>query len=278
MTGYELRVAGFEFWTRPALRKWGWLIVVLMVWISRASPLLASTETIRFEGQPLIIQWDSLTKAPLTMRAGDSQPLLEIKGIGKRTRKQLTMTGPWLVKKYKKILQIEPDQLRLKAADRINGTWYISYWQTVQGVIIYESSLGFSIDPQGRIQSLGALIYPQVPFPEGIRISRDQALKIGADQVPDFKTKDYALLAENILLYPEKTSGAVRFFKVYAFNFFPRKALHPASVVGGYAVMVDTQSERVIRTETLFKPLGCCVPENWVPPKPEEIYKGMFGK
>lgn len=278
MTGYELRVAGFWFWTRPALKKWGWLIVVLMVWVSRASPLLASTETIRFEGQPLIIQWDSLTKAPLTMRAGDSQPLLKIKGIGKRSRKQLTMTGPWLVKKYKKILQIEPDQLRLKAADRINGTWYISYWQTVQGVIIYESSLGFSIDPQGRIQSLGALIYPQVPFPEGIRISRDQALKIGADQVPDFKTKDYALLAENILLYPEKTSGAVRFFKVYAFNFFPRKALHPASVVGGYAVMVDTQSERVIRTETLFKPLGCCVPENWVPPKPEEIYKGMFGK
>lgn len=277
MTGYELRVAGFWFWTRPALRKWGWLIVVLMVLVSRASPLLASTETIRLEGQPLIIQWDSLTKAPLTMRAGGSQPLLKIKGITGRTRKQLTMTGPWLVKKYKKILQIEPDQLRLKAADRINGTWYISYWQTVQGVIIYESSLGFSIDPQGRIQSLGALIYPQVPFPEGIRISRDQALKIGADQVPDFKTKDYALLAENILLYPERTSGAVRFFKVYAFNFFPRKALHPASVVGGYAVMVDTQSERVIRTETLFKPLGCCVPENWVPPKPEEIYKGMFG-
>ncbi|MBA4393477.1 MAG: hypothetical protein C0407_07975 [Desulfobacca sp.] len=251
--------------------------MVLMVWGLRVQSPSASTETIHFEGHPLIIKWDLLTRAPLTMRAGNGAPLLKIKGISKRTRDQITMTGPLLVKKYKKFLGIEPDQLRLKAAERINGSWYVSYWQTVQGVIIYESSLGFSIDPQGKINSLGALLYPQVPFPEGFRISRDQALKIAVSQVPDFKKQDYILLAESVLLYPEKTSGAIKFFKVYAFNFFPRKALHPASVVGGYAVLVDTQSEGVIRTETLFKPLGCCVPENWVPPRPEELYKGMFG-
>jgi hypothetical protein len=251
--------------------------MVLIVWGSRVQTLSASTETILFEGHPLIIKWDPQTGSPLTMRAGDATPLLKIKGMPKRTRDQISLIGPLLVKKYKKFLGIEPDHLRLKAADRLNGAWYVSYWQTVQGVIIYESSLGFSIDPQGKIQSLGALLYPRVAFPGGTKISRDQAIKIATDQVPDFKKQAYTLLAESVLIYPEKTTGAIQFYKVYAFNFFPRKALHPASVVGGYAVLVDTQSERVIRRETLFKPMGCCVPENWVPPKPEDLHKGILG-
>ena len=236
----------------------------------------ADPETLRFEGRQITVKRDPLTRLPLTMRAA-GVPLLEIKGIAKLTRNQITLAGPLLAKKYKKFLQIEPDELRLKAAERVDGTWYVSYWQTVKGWIIYESSLGFSIDPQGKILSLGALLYPQVPLPEGIKINRNQALKIGAGQVPDFKKQAYTLLAENILVYPVRTPQAIRYFKVYAFNFFPQKALHPASVVGGYAVFVDTQTAGVIHRETLFKPLGCCVPENWVPPKPEELYKGIFG-
>jgi len=239
-------------------------------------PAQADLETLRFEGRQITVKRDPLTRLPLTMRAA-GVPLLEIKRIAKLTRDQITLTGPLLARKYKKFLQIEPDELRLKAAERVGGTWYVSYWQTVKGLIIYESSLGFSIDSRGRIQSLGALLYPRVPLPEGIKVNRNQALKIGAGQIPDFKKQAYTLLAENILVYPERTPEAIRYFKVYAFNFFPQKALHPASVVGGYAVFVDTQTGGVIHRETLFKPLGCCVPENWVPPKPEDLYKGMFG-
>lgn len=239
-------------------------------------PAQADLETLRFEGRQITVKRDPLTRLPLTMRAA-GVPLLEIKRIAKLTRDQITLTGPLLARKYKKFLQIEPDELRLKAAERVGGTWYVSYWQTVKGLIIYESSLGFSIDSRGRIQSLGALLYPRVPLPEGIKVNRNQALKIGAGQIPDFKKQAYTLLAENILVYPERTPEAIRYFKVYAFNFFPQKALHPASVVGGYAVFVDTQTGGVIHRETLFKPLGCCVPENWVPPKPEDLYKGIFG-
>jgi hypothetical protein len=255
-----------------------WLSVLFLGFLSGILPAaaLSSTETIRFENQTLTIKRDPLTRLPLTIRA-EKIPLLEIKQINKLTRDQITLTGPLLVKRYKSLLQIEPDQIRLKAAEPVGGTWYVSYWQTVSGLIIYESSLGFSIDPQGKILSLGALLYPQVPFVEGINITRKQALKIGAGQVPDFKKQAYTLLADSIIIYPVRTPQAIKFFKVYAFNFFPQKALHPASVVGGYAVFVDTQTGGVIHRETLFKPLGCCVPENWVPPKPEDLYKGIFG-
>ncbi len=236
----------------------------------------AWSETVTIEGKKVSVKRDPLTNAPLIIR-GEGTPLLEIKKISKISRDQITKVGPLLVKHYQKVLPLESDHLRLKTAEKVYDTWYVSYWQTVKGVIIYESSLGFSIDSQGRINSLGALLYPKVLVPESNKISRGRALKIAQSHVPDFKKSNYRLLADSVLIFPERKANGLTYYLVYAFNFFPQKALHPASVVGGWAVFVDTQTGKVVMVQTLFKPLGCCVPENWVPPKPEDLYKGMFG-
>ncbi len=229
-------------------------------------------EIVHFKGQKLSIQWDSLTHSPLVIRAVESN-LLEIKNISKLSRKEITYTGPVLVNKYKPLLQIEPDKLRLKGAEKISDTWYVSYWQTFGGVIIYESSLGYAIDSRGRIKSLGALLYPKVQAPVNNKVSHQEALKIGQAQIKDFKKLKCILLAESILIYPIKKKNSIDYYRVYAFNFFPQEALHPASVVGGWAVFVDTQTGKVVLFEELLKPLGCCIPEDWVPPKPEEMMK-----
>ncbi|MEW6376216.1 MAG: hypothetical protein AB1502_10575 [Thermodesulfobacteriota bacterium] len=227
-------------------------------------------ETIRYKGQKLSIKWDSLTRAPLIIRGIDSN-LLEIKNFSKLSRKEITHTGPILVNKYKSLLQIAPDQLRLKGAEKISDTWYVSYWQTFHGAIIYESSLGFAIDSNGRIKSLGALLYPHVQAPVTSKISHEEALKIGQKQIKDFKKLKCMLLAESTLIYPVKKKNSIDYYRVYAFNFFPEEALHPASVVGGWAVFIDTQTGKKVLYEELLKPLGCCIPEDWVPPKPGEM-------
>ena len=205
------------------------------------------------------------------MMRGVESSLLEIKNFSKLSRKEITHTGPLLVNKYKSLLQIEPDQLRLKGAEKISDTWYVSYWQTFHGVILYESSLGFSIDPHGRIKSLGALLYPHAQAPVVSKISREEALKIGQRQIKDYKKLKCMLLAESILIYPVKKTNSIDYYRVYAFNFFPEEALHPAAVVGGWAVFIDTQTGKKVLYEELLKPLGCCIPEAWVPPKPGEM-------
>ncbi len=217
-----------------------------------------------------------MTGAPLTIRGG-KKPLLKIDNVSRLSRERITGIGPLLAKKYASLLKIGPDQLRLKGAERISGTWYVSYWQTFKGLIIYESSLGFSIDPQGRVVSLGAILYPKVQVPEKTVIDRERALKTARDRIADFKKYEYRLLAESTVIYPERTAGGVTYYRAYAFNFFPKKALHPASVVGGWAVFVDTQTGKPVLEQTLFKPMGCCVPENWTPPKAEDVYKGILG-
>ncbi len=237
----------------------------------------ASDGEIVFRGKRLSIKWDPLTGAPLTIR-GKKSPLLIIGNISQLSRDQITRVGPMLVEKYAPLLKIRPDDLRFKAAERISGSWYLSYWQTLKGTIIYESSLGFSIDPDGRVDSLGALLYPGVRAPGKNRIDREEALKTARSQVPDFKQFEYRLLAESTIIYPERKPGKIIYHRVYAFNFFPRKALHPASAVGGWAVLVDTQTGKPVLVQTLFRPMGCCVPENWTPPKIEDDYKGILGK
>jgi hypothetical protein len=251
------------------------LSALLATLILFSSPGLGSNgkpddETIRYKGQRLSIKWDPLTRAPLIIRGIESN-LLEIKNFSKLSRKEITHTGPLLVNKYQSLLQIEPDQMKLKGAEKISDTWYVSYWQTFQGVIIYESSLGFSIDPQGCIKSLGALLYPNVQAPRASKISHEEALKIGQKQIKNYKKLRCRLLAENVLIYPVKKKSSIDYYRVYAFNFFPQEALHPASVVGGWAVFIDTQTGKRVLYEELLKPLGCCIPEDWVPPKPEEM-------
>jgi hypothetical protein len=224
----------------------------------------------RYQNQNLSIKWDPLTKLPLIIRGVESN-LLELKNFSKLSREEITHAGPQLVSKYQSLLQIGPEQLKLKGAEKISDVWYVSYWQTFQGVILYESSLGFSIDSQGQIKSLGAILYPNVEAPVTSKISREEALKIGQSQIKDFNKLKCRLVAESVLIYPVRKKNSVDYYRVYAFNFFPEKALHPASTVGGWAVFVDLQTGKVVLFETLLKPLGCCVPEDWVPPKPEEM-------
>ena len=239
-----------------------------------SSPVLVSEgadyETVNYKGQKLSILRHSLTQAPVIIRGIESN-LLEIKNFSKLSREEITYIGPILANKYKSLLQIEPDQLKLKGAEKIGDTWYVSYWQTFQGVIIYESSLGFSIDSRGNIKSLGALLYPHVQAPVTSRVRHEEALKIGQNQIKDFKKLKCILLAESVLIYPVKKKSSIDYYRVYAFNFFPEEALHPASVVGGWAVFIDTQTGKKVLYEELLKPLGCCIPEDWVPPKPEEM-------
>ena len=248
------------------------LIITLIFLLSPGlgGPEKPDDEIIRYKSQKLSIKRDPLTRTPLIVRGIDSN-LLEIKNFLKLSKKEITHTGPLLVSKYQSLLQIEPDQLKLKGAEKISDTWYVSYWQTFQGVILYESSLGFSIDSRGNIKSLGALLYPTVQAPVTSKISHKEALKIGKGQIKDFKKLKCRLVAESVLVYPVKKTNSIDYYRVYAFNFFPEEALHPATTEGGWAVFVDSQTGKVVLFETLMKPLGCCVPEDWVPPKPEEM-------
>jgi hypothetical protein len=206
-------------------------------------------------------------------------PILKISSGFPANRRQAAASGPELVAFLEPLIPVHPGQIRFKSAEKIAGSWFISFWQTAKNYIVYGSSLGYSIDQKGRIQSAGVLLYPQIPVPENIVISRIQALERAKGEIKDYRERKYRLVAENILIFPDRESRPMRFYLVYAFNFFPpEKARDPGAAEAGVGFFVDTQTGAVVNRQTLFKPLGCCLPEKSVPVDPEKEYKSLIGQ
>jgi len=232
-----------------------------------AEDVVVGAPRVMLNGQALDVTWDEITNAPMTVSAVGSD-LLVVKGIGGMGRGEVQDIGTLLVKKYRTLLRVRPEQLVLWKAEKSDGSWFLSYRQAVRGLAIYDSSLGFSIDPEGRVRSLGAILYPDARVSPASRLDREHALKIARAKLRETGESDHPLFAESVAIYPERRAGAVEYHRAYIFNFFARKESRPASVVNGRAVFVDGRTGRVLKTQPLFKPLGCCMPENRKPEEP----------
>ncbi|MFA6149432.1 MAG: hypothetical protein WC899_14610 [bacterium] len=231
---------------------------------SAAEDVVVGSQRVTLNGRALAVTWDEITNAPLTVAAVGSE-LLVVKGIDGMGRGEVQDIGTLLVKIYRPLLRVRPEQLVLRHAEKTAGSWFLSYRQTVRGIAVYDSSLGFSIDPEGRVSSLGAILYPDAHVPAVSRLDREQALKIARAKMRESGESDHEMTAESVAIYPERRAGAVEYHRAYIFNFFARKETHPGSVANGRAVFVDGRTGRILKTEPLFKPLGCCLPTDWKP-------------
>jgi Zn-dependent metalloprotease len=193
-----------------------------------------------------------LTCVPQMITAVGSD-LLEVKNIAALSRREVNEIGALLVGKYFALLKVRPDQLVLKKAEKTDGSWYVSYQQTVHGIGVYGSSLEFSIDPEGRIKSIGALLYPEAQAPAAPRIHRGQAMKIALGRLQDPDKSGYQVLAEGLAIYPVRKTASVDYHRVHIFNLFPKKAAYPASAADGWAVFVDTQTGEVVHHQAVPK-------------------------
>lgn len=252
-----------------------WIAVGLALFL--ASRLGAeSIEVIRFKGQDFQVKRDPLTQSPVIIR-GIDRPIVILKGT--QTRSRVIQSGIMVINRLNPLLPLTPKQIRLKSAEKIGGLWYVSYWQTAGDFIVYGSSLGFSPDRRGRILTTGSVIYPNIQVPASFKVDRDLALQTSIRSIKDFQKQGYKLLTENLIIYPDRKATPPRYYLVYVFNFFPPpEALHPASPQAGWGIFVDTQTGKIVDRQTLFKPLGCCVPEESPPLNTQELYKSQIGK
>lgn len=226
---------------------------------ARGNPPRPGERLVHLNGESLDVTWDMMTRTPRTITAVGSD-LLEVKNIASLSRREINEIGGVLAGKYAALLNVWPDQLVLKKAEKTEGSWYVSYQQAVRGIGVYGSSLGFSIGPDGRIKSLGALLYPDAQVPAAPGIQRGKALKIALESLADPDKSGYRVLSENLAIYPVRKAASIDYRRVHIFNIFPRKATHPASAADGWAVFVDTRTGEIVHHEAVLKPLGCCLP------------------
>jgi hypothetical protein len=233
-------------------------------------------EVVHLNGRIFQVKRDPLTGLPVTIRS-KNKPIVTLPGP--LTRSRVVQSGALVLEQLAPLLPFTAREIKIRSAEKINGLWYISFWQTAGGFIVYGSSLGFSPDRRGQIFSTGSVLYPAVTVPASIQVDRGRALETAIRSIRDYQRLGYKLLAENIVIYPDRKTKPPRFHQVYAFNFFPPpQALHPASPEAGWGIFVDTQTGKIVERQTLFKPLGCCVPEEGPPLDIGKHYESQIGK
>lgn len=254
--------------TRPLVRRGVAVACVLLLGVCgrplASEGIVVGAPRVTVDGKALDVTWDEITRAPMTVSAVGCD-LLVVKGIEGMDRGGVLDIGTLLVNKYRHLLRVRPEHLVLRRAEKSDGSWFVSYRQAVRGLAVYDSSLGFSIDPDGRVRSLGAILYPDARVSPVPRLGREHALKIARAKLRETGESDHALSAESVAIYPERRPGAVEFHRAYIFNFFARKETHPGSVANGRAIFVDGMTGRILKSQPLFKPLGCCLPGDWTP-------------
>lgn len=182
-----------------------------------------------------------------------------------------------LLKDYMGV-KLEDLQFKLKTMERVGNNWYISFWQTYKGIIIYESSFGFSIDPSGRVPAIGAVLYkglaPPSP-PIRARITLKTALEIGRAYLETRETGEHKLVAYNAIVYPVRGLAAFDYYLAYILNFDIPPDLTGATLRIGWACFVDAVTGQLIYANSIHELASCCVPDDFEQP-PLSERKGVL--
>lgn len=90
--------------------------------------------------------------------------------------------GKRLIDDYEEILKASSKNINLKKVDTDAQWWFVEFEQVVSGIPVYSSEIGFSVDPQGRVITLGATAHPNASITPGPRIPASRALEAAKER------------------------------------------------------------------------------------------------
>ncbi len=214
-------------------------------------------EEIQFRGMKLSIKRDPITQAPMIINGLQYNIGRYIKKKDWEKKEQIE-AGKKFIGDLFPILKLDPKDLEIKSIDKVESDWFLSYWQLYRGVLIYDSTVGFSIDRKGNIHSMGALIHPNIEMDVTPKISEQEASRIAFKHL---RKKGWKLFASRLVVYPKRKGTHLSYELVYALNLFPAESVkQPLLEGGGYAYFVNAKNGKTVHHEEILSLLGCCAP------------------
>jgi hypothetical protein len=153
------------------------------------------------------------------------------------------------------------EEFKFTAMDRVENNWYISFWQTYGGVIIYESSLGFSIGPKGDIPSIGMLLHKahkELHLPTRAKLSLKEATAIAKAYLRKSEPWEHNLLAYQLIIYPMKREGRVDYYLAYILNLVSPEDRVVGSSRIGWTCFVDAVTGQIVDAHYMLAIPNCC--------------------
>ncbi len=211
--------------------------------------------------QRVKIKIDRLSGLPRIVRGLPSVMVLkdfDSKGLNEQGAWKILTT---LLSLFKHYLDLDVQEFKLIDMQRVESTWYISFWQTYGGVIIYESSLGFSIGPKGDIPSIGLLLHKahkELHLPTRAKLSLKEATAIAKAYLRKSEPWEHNLLAYQLIIYPMKREGKVDYYLAYILNLVSPEDRVVGSSRIGWACFVDAVTGQIVDAHYMLAIPNCC--------------------
>jgi len=116
---------------------------------------------------------------------------------------------------YQDVIKIKPQDLVLKRARHSHKNWYIHFQQSYEGIPVYRTPIGFTINRWGKIPLLGADIYPDISVSTSPTISQEQAIEIAEVAFRTAEMDSVAVLNDvSLMVYP-RLADSISYHLVY---------------------------------------------------------------
>jgi hypothetical protein len=211
--------------------------------------------------QKVRIKVDSLSGLPRIIRGFPSVTVLkdfDPKGLNEQGAWKVLAT---LLSLFKHYLDLDVQEFKLIDMKCVESTWYISFWQTYGGVIIYESSLGFSIGRRGDIPSIGMILHKahkKLHLPTQAKLSLKEAAALAKAYLKKSEPWEHKLRAYQLIIYPMKKGGRIDYYLAYILNLYSPEDRVVGSSRIGWACFVDAVTGQIVDAHRLLAIPNCC--------------------
>jgi Zn-dependent metalloprotease len=135
---------------------------------------------------------------------------------------------------YANILKISPSQIKLKKAETDGKMWFVSYIQSVNDVPVYGTEIGYTINQNGEVVTLGADAYQNISIATTPHVTKSNAKSV-AKKAFSFDSTSTEKGCE-LVIYPKAEKDTTILYLTWKITLF---RVHPLQEI---IYFVDAQS------------------------------------
>ena len=111
---------------------------------------------------------------------------IDLRRYGQLTGVNIPAISEAFLREYAVIFRVDPGSLVIEKNERVKERWLVNYVQEYNGIPVYGSSVGFTVNANGRIPVVGIQYYPHIDVNTTPSLSAPEAVEIA---VTDFAAR-----------------------------------------------------------------------------------------
>jgi Zn-dependent metalloprotease len=166
---------------------------------------------------------DTMTRIPKRIEAIDIYPERLKKGTISITRENIDTTFKEFFQEQKKVFAIEPDDLKLHSARKINNRWYVKYHQYYKGLPVLNASVGLDSTENGKVGTFAGNYYPDINVPIEPQVNLEKAAALAIGTYPEPVRSKLQSRNDQLIIYPQKGADQVLYRLAWKFLIVPEQ-------------------------------------------------------